>query len=137
PDLGGFDRGRVEPAVAMLSEVLRDRVRQGYVRPAGRRAGQGRPGQAQRGADQGHELHQVLGDGQQAFSAGGLGKPESFSILSSRARNPSGAVAAATAPGERTSWPEALRPWLFVGPSLILLLAVGLYPILYTFYISA
>ncbi|MDA3920052.1 MAG: sugar ABC transporter permease [Salinisphaera sp.] len=31
---------------------------------------------------------------------------------------------------------ERLQPWFFVGPSLILLLCVGLYPVLYTAYFS-
>ncbi|WP_414040493.1 carbohydrate ABC transporter permease [Acidithiobacillus sp. M4-SHS-6] len=31
---------------------------------------------------------------------------------------------------------EVLEPWFFIGPSLILLLLVGLYPIIYTVYMS-
>ena len=35
-------------------------------------------------------------------------------------------------PPDRRSWREALEPWFFIAPSLILLLAIGLYPVIYT-----
>src|ERR1700758_4006869 len=31
---------------------------------------------------------------------------------------------------------ERLAPWFFIAPSLVLLLAIGLYPVIYTFIIS-
>lgn len=37
---------------------------------------------------------------------------------------------------DRPTWAEALAPWLFVAPSLILLLGIGLYPVIFTFVIS-
>lgn len=58
--------------------------------------------------------------------------------MSSRPEDqPGAAVAPPSHLPERVPWLEALQPWMFIAPSLILLLAIGLYPILYTFYISA
>lgn len=37
---------------------------------------------------------------------------------------------------ERRPWKEVLEPWFFIAPSLLLLLAIGLYPVLYTLYMS-
>lgn len=33
-------------------------------------------------------------------------------------------------------WREALEPWFFIAPSFLLLLVIGLYPVLYTVYMS-
>ncbi|HKJ94510.1 MAG TPA: sugar ABC transporter permease [Gammaproteobacteria bacterium] len=57
------------------------------------------------------------------------------------ASHPQAQAAAGTARGvdeglDRPSRLERAEPWLFIAPSLILLLAVGLYPILFTAYMS-
>lgn len=51
-----------------------------------------------------------------------------------------GAVVAAypgdDVPEEKRPWREVAEPWFFIAPSLALLLAIGLYPIIYTLYMS-
>lgn len=37
---------------------------------------------------------------------------------------------------DRRSWRELLEPWFFIAPSFLLLLIIGLYPVLYTLYMS-
>src|SRR5579875_3750997 len=43
---------------------------------------------------------------------------------------------AAEAAPDRPSLREAATPWLFIAPSLILLLVVGLYPVIFTLVVS-
>jgi multiple sugar transport system permease protein len=45
-------------------------------------------------------------------------------------------VAGTVAQQERIPLTERLAPWFFIAPSLLLLLAIGLYPVIYTFIIS-
>lgn len=45
-------------------------------------------------------------------------------------------TAGTVAQQERIPLRERLAPWFFIAPSLILLLAIGLYPVIYTFIIS-
>lgn len=49
---------------------------------------------------------------------------------------PLSATARAIAVKEHIPLKERLAPWFFIAPSLILLLAIGLYPVIYTFIIS-
>jgi multiple sugar transport system permease protein len=49
---------------------------------------------------------------------------------------PAPGAAGAVAGPERVPLGERLAPWFFIAPSLILLLAIGLYPVIYTFVIS-
>ena len=39
-------------------------------------------------------------------------------------------------PPDRPTWRERLEPWCFIAPSVILLLAIGLYPVIYTLVAS-
>ena len=41
------------------------------------------------------------------------------------------------APLDRPTWRETLEPWFFIAPSVVLLLAIGLYPTLYTLFASS
>ena len=41
------------------------------------------------------------------------------------------------APPDRPTWRETLEPWFFIAPSVALLLAIGLYPTLYTLFASS
>ena len=45
-------------------------------------------------------------------------------------------TAKTSAPPDRKTLREAAEPWLFIAPSLILLLGIGLYPMVYTLFIS-
>ena len=49
---------------------------------------------------------------------------------------PLSGTAGAVAEQVRVPLTERLAPWFFIAPSLILLLAIGLYPVIYTFIIS-
>jgi multiple sugar transport system permease protein len=47
-----------------------------------------------------------------------------------------GAYSGHDVPEEKRPWREAAEPWFFIAPSLALLLTIGLYPIIYTLYMS-